>query len=47
MHGGGLTTKSGARSAQFEHMVLITENGAEVLTQRKGNTTTTETKDED
>ena len=27
-----LTSQSGARSAQFEHQVLITEDGVEVLT---------------
>lgn len=27
-----LTCQSGARSAQFEHQVLITEDGVEVLT---------------
>lgn len=27
-------TKDGCRSAQFEHTLLVTENGCEVLTQR-------------
>jgi methionine aminopeptidase len=27
-----LTCQSGARSAQFEHQVLITEDGVEVMT---------------
>ena len=28
-----LTGKSGARAAQFEHQILITEDGFEILTQ--------------
>lgn len=31
--------QSGARSAQFEHQILITEGGAEVLTRRPGEQT--------
>jgi methionyl aminopeptidase len=29
------TTIDGQRSAQFEHTILVTENGCEVLTARK------------
>ena len=32
------TTTDGKRSAQFEHVLLITEDGAEVLTRRTNGT---------
>jgi methionyl aminopeptidase len=32
-------TQDGKRSAQFEHTLLVTENGVEILTARQGDPT--------